>query len=370
VKEGVKGPKVLFATGGSGGHIYPALAIAAGLLEAGVSVEFCGQAGGMEDELVRSAGFVFHGVAAGKLDRQEPDVRELLQSARGCLQALLLLRRARPALVMGFGGFASLPASLAAVLTRTPLVLHEQNAFPGLVPRLLGRFARLVVTSLPEAQQRMRARAFKVIPYPVREERVGRAAARKALGLPETGLVTLVMGGSQGSVALNDAVVAALRAAGAAAPVTLHATGRQHLQDVAEAAAGIPGHEPRDYVDAVLAWSAADLGITRAGTGTLSEAAFHGVPLIMVPLPTAAENHQFHNARAVEEAGAGMLLAQAELPALLEKWQELLEEKRLLRASAAAAARSPAGARDEFVRLLQGMLQEQREHGTALQEKS
>jgi UDP-N-acetylglucosamine--N-acetylmuramyl-(pentapeptide) pyrophosphoryl-undecaprenol N-acetylglucosamine transferase len=364
----VSSERILFATGGSGGHIYPALTIASGLAEAGIRVEFCGQRGGMEEELARSAGFAFHGVTTGKLDRQKPDPLELLRSARGCLQALGVLRRVRPALVMGFGGFASLPASLAAVLTRTPLVLHEQNAFPGLVPRLLGRFARLVVTSLPEAQRRMRARAFTVIPYPVREEKRDRAAARRALGLPEDGLLTLVMGGSQGSLALNDAVITALQGFGEGAPLTLHATGRQHFAAVSERAGGIPGHEPRGYVDAVLAWSAADLGITRAGTGTLSEAAYHGVPLIMVPLPTAAENHQFHNARAVEAAGAGVLLPQAELQALPAVWQELLQAEKLEQASAAAYSRSPAGATDSFVRLLEQLLQERRR--TAHQEIS
>jgi UDP-N-acetylglucosamine--N-acetylmuramyl-(pentapeptide) pyrophosphoryl-undecaprenol N-acetylglucosamine transferase len=354
---------VLFATGGSGGHIYPALAIAGGLQEAGVTVEFCGQQGGMEDALVSSAGYVFHGVSAGKLDRQRPDPRQLLTGLRGVLQAFGVLRRTRSALVLGFGGFASLPASLAAVMGGTPLLLHEQNAFPGLVPRLLGRQARLVVTSLPEAQQRMKARAFAVIPYPVREERLEKRAARQALGLPEDGLLTLVMGGSQGSAALTDAVVAALQGWTGPAPLTLHSTGPAHLDGVREAAGSIAGYEPRAYLDAALAWSAADLAITRAGTGTLSEAAFHGVPLIMVPLPTSAENHQFHNARAVESAGAGVLLPQAELQRLPEVWRALQQDRPLAQAGAAAAARSPAGARDAFVRLVLQFLDAER--GTA-----
>lgn len=347
---------LLFATGGSGGHIYPALSLAARLCKRGLSTEFIGQSGGMEEELVAAAGFPFHGVAAGKLDRQRPDLRQLFTSLRGQFQALGLLRRLRPRLVVGFGGFASLPGAAAAVLSGTPLVLHEQNAFPGLVTRLLGRFARVVVISHPEARPRLRARQFREIAYPVREERANRAVARAALGLPEQGLVTLVLGGSQGSAALNDAVLAALRTFGAAAPLTLHATGQAHEHAVRQAAEGIPGHHPVGYVDAVLAWSAADLAITRAGTGTLSEAAFHGVPLIMVPLPSSAEDHQLHNARAVAAAGAGTLLRQAELSRLPQVWRELLEPSARHTAAAAATKRSPAGASEEFAQLLNALL--------------
>lgn len=344
--------RFLFATGGTGGHVYPALAVAERLRERGHEVRFVGRRDGPEAELVRGAGYEFHGVSAGKLDRQRPDPRQLRAALAGPEQARRVARRLAPDLAVGFGGFASFPGSAGALLAGVPLVLHEQNAFPGLANRLLAPFARLVIVSHDEARARLRARRFAHAPYPVREERVPKREARRALGLPEEGLVTLVMGGSQGSVALNEGVVTALRELRDLRPLVLHSTGPAHLEAVRAAAAGLANHLPRPYVDATLAWSAADLAITRAGSGTLAEAAYHGVPLIMVPLPTAAEDHQLHNARAVESAGAGVVLEQHDLGDLAALWRERLAPERLRPAAAAALARSPAGAAARFADLL------------------
>ncbi len=343
---------MLLATGGSGGHIYPAIALATGLAQAGVPVHFTGESGGPEERLSQGHGFPFHGLPAGKLDRQRPNPLALLRASGGVLRAVSLLRRLRPALVIGFGGFASLPGAAAAALTRTPLWLHEQNSYPGLVTRLLGRRAERVIVTSAAARRRVRAREFSEVPYPVSELRIDRLEARERLGLPPGGLLTLVMGGSQGSVALNDGVLKALGRLGSAAPLTLHATGPNN--EAAVLARSLQGdrHFVRGYVDGDLAFAAADLGVTRAGTGTLAMAAFHGVPLVMVPLPSAAENHQYHNALAVQEASAGVLLPQDRLDRLADVWSEVLEPERLETLSAGAMSLSPAGARDTLVRLV------------------
>jgi UDP-N-acetylglucosamine--N-acetylmuramyl-(pentapeptide) pyrophosphoryl-undecaprenol N-acetylglucosamine transferase len=344
--------RLLFATGGSGGHIYPALAVAAAATRRGYQVHLIGQAGGMEERLALEADVPFIGVKSGKLDRQRPDPRALTRSIVGLGSAVAAVRRLRPALVFGFGGFASFPGGAAAVLTGTPLLLHEQNAFPGLVTRLLAPFAAALVLSNQPARPRVRARRVVSIPYPVRERRVDRSEARRVLGVPLEGTLTLVMGGSQGSAALNQGVVAALRELRDLRPMVLHSTGPSHLADVKAAAAGLSNFIARPYVDASCAWSAADLAITRAGFGTLSEAAFHGVPLIMVPLPTAAENHQLHNARASEEAGAGRVLEQHRLRELPDVWREFLAEPARQAAATAASRLSPEGAATRFVELI------------------
>lgn len=343
--------RLLFATGGSGGHIYPALAVAEAAEARGYEVHLIGQAGGMEERLAGEAGLPFIGVVSGKLDRQRPDPRALLRSLAGTLAAAKAVRRLAPRLVLGFGGFASFPGCSAAVLTRTPLVLHEQNAFPGLVTRTLAPLARLVVLSQP-LSRRLRARRTRSIPYPVRERRMDRSEARRVLGLPQEGTLTLVMGGSQGSAALNDATVAALKEMRDVRPLVLHSTGPGHLQTVREATAGLSNYLARPYLDSTAAWSAADLAITRSGFGTLSEAAFHGVPLIMVPLPTAAENHQLHNARTFEETGAGRVLEQQRVSELPGLWREMLREQTRKAAASAAAGLSPAGAAERFVELI------------------
>ena len=352
---------VVLATGGTGGHIYPALALAGRLQQHGVNVVLIGAEGGLEQTLSHDAGVSFIGVRSGKLDRQKPNPAELFRAVQGVVQARGHLKRLKADLVIGFGGFASLPAVAAAALTRTPLWLNEQNAWPGLVTRLFAGRAELVITSVAAAGKRIKSDRQVHIPYPVDERRPDRAAARAALGLPQEGTVALVMGGSQGSVALNDAVIKALAELGDEAPHTLHVTGPNNLEDVRRQHTGNPRHQLAGYVDGVLAFAAVDMALTRSGTGTLSMAAFHGVPLIMVPLPTSAENHQHHNALSLHEAGAGVLLPQVELDRLADEWRALLQPARLAAARAAIRAFSPSGALDEFTDAVMKRL----ENGTA-----
>lgn len=352
-----RGLDLLLATGGTGGHIYPALAVAAAARERGISVGFLGQAGGMEARLVPEAGYPFRGVSAGKWDRQRPDPLQAARVALGLMQALRAVRAAGPGLVLGFGGFASFPGCAAAVLTGTPLALHEANAFPSRVTRWFAPRARLLIAVHQQAAGRTRARELACVPYPVREQRVGRAAARRTLGLSPDATVTLVMGGSQGSLALNRAVPSAFRtmvsgaAAGApAGPLeVLHASGPRWADEMRGAVADLDGYRVLPYVDAAVAFAAADVAITRAGMGTLSEAAFHGVPLVMVPLPTASEDHQSHNARAVEAAGAGVIVPESEMARLPATWCRMLEPEARRAAARAALARSPEGAAARIV---------------------
>lgn len=333
------------ATGGTGGHIYPAVATARELTERGHDAALLGQRGGMEEGIAEREGLPFYGVEAGKLARSgqgRPDPRELLRAAQGVAQARQVLARLRPDAVVGYGGFASLPGVLAAQSLGIPTVLHEQNARLGLTQRLAAGRARAVGTAYEEVLGLAPEKAT-LVGMPVREARMDRRQAFAALGLEEGPFTLLVMGGSQGSLFLNETVPGVLgelfgeggelpQVAGAGGlPVfdydlragaggarrgravqVIHSTGPRWLDAVRPAAEAWPWYHVSAYVDAVAAWSVADLAITRAGTGTLAEAAFHGVPLIMVPLPESSENHQYHNALAVEGAGAGRVLEQRE----------------------------------------------------------
>lgn len=347
--------KVVLATGGSGGHIFPALAVAEALAARGAEVAFVGQARGMEASLVGETGYPFYGVRAGKWDRGRPDPRQAWQAVMGVHDGYRMVKGLRPQLALGFGGFASFPGLIGALRAGVPFVLHEQNAFPGLVTRWLQSRARVIATAQREVHVRLpRARRLEHVGMPVREQRVSHAEARARLGLPERGKVTFVMGGSQGSLVLNRAVPQAFRALGEAARglTVLHSCGPRWEAGLKEDVADLPGYRVAGWVDSILAWSAADLAITRAGNGTLAEAAFHGVPLLMVPLPSAAEDHQAHNARAVEAAGAGRVVAEDALASLAGAWRALMDDRVRAAASAAARRRSPEGAAARLAELV------------------
>jgi UDP-N-acetylglucosamine--N-acetylmuramyl-(pentapeptide) pyrophosphoryl-undecaprenol N-acetylglucosamine transferase len=351
-----EGVRVLLATGGSGGHIYPALAVAGELERRGAEAVFVGQARGMEARLVGETPYAFYGVRAGKWDRTKPDPRQAWQAVMGVGDAYRIVKRLRPQVALGFGGFASFPGLAGALRSGVPFALHEQNAFPGRVTRWLQGRARLIATAQAEVHARLpRARRLEHVGMPIREIRVPRREARAQLGLAEDGKLALVMGGSQGSLSLNRAVPAAYRGLPPEARedlTVLHSSGPRWEDGLTEKVADLPHYHVSGWVDSVLAWSAADLAITRAGTGTLAEAAFHGVPLLMVPLPWAAEDHQTHNARAVAAAGAGRIVSERELGTLAAQWQALLDDRVLEAAAAAALARAPAGAAARLAELL------------------
>lgn len=351
------------ATGGTGGHIYPAVATARELMARGHDALLLGQRGGMEERVAFETGLRFRGVDAGKLARSgqgRPDPRELLRAVRGVAEARAFLREMRPGAVVGYGGFASLPGVLAAQSLGIPTVLHEQNARLGLTQRLAAGRARAVGTAYPQVIGLPESKAT-LVGMPVREERLPRAEALTRLGLREGPLTLLVMGGSQGSLALNTAVPDILRGIFGAeghtpeGPVqVLHSTGPRWLAEVAPRVADLPWYKPVGYTDAVAAWSAADLAITRAGTGTLAEAAFHGVPLVMVPLPESAENHQLHNARQVQAAGAGRVVEQADMRETLGKAVlECAASGTRAAMREAALRRSPAGAAGRLADLVE-----------------
>jgi UDP-N-acetylglucosamine--N-acetylmuramyl-(pentapeptide) pyrophosphoryl-undecaprenol N-acetylglucosamine transferase len=343
--------KWLFATGGSGGHIFPALAIAKEAVARDIEVTFLGHKNGMEAKLIPEAGFSFFGVAAGKLDRQKPNPVQGLKALQGLAQALATLRRLKPNLVVGFGGFASFPGIAAAHLLGIPYVLHEVNAHPGLVTRWFARGAKHLIVAQQKVLDHLPKTAYTLIGFPVREEKMDKEQAREKLGLP-SGQVTLIMGGSQGSLRLNQVVPKAFCEL-QTPTVVLHSSGTHWEETLNAETQSLKNYVVRGFVDAVAAWSVADIAITRAGFGTLSEAAFHGVPLIMVPLPTSADNHQLLNARAFAYHGAGWIVEEHEIERLAHVWEKALHDQG--KAAGAAKQLSPQGAAFSTVKVLESL---------------
>lgn len=318
--------------GGTGGHLYPALAIADGVraVRPDVRVVFVGARRGLEARVLPERGedhllLPLHGI-----DRSRPisAVRALAGLAIGLMQAVRLFARERPEVVVVTGGYAGAAAGIAAGLMGIPLVLQEQNSFPGAVTKLLTRFANRVHVAYPEAIARLPIGAVRCVVSgnPVRPKAdVDRAEARRTFGVPEDVIVTFVTGGSQGSLALNRGVTAYVEGVSRdelVRPELLHllwSTGRRHFDGVsaALAAAGDPAwvHALPYVEDMPRALAAADFALSRAGAMTIAELLNEGLPAVLVPLPTAAEDHQTFNARALEDVGAARVLPEAELDA-------------------------------------------------------
>ncbi len=309
--------RILLAAGGTAGHIYPAMALSRELATRGVPSAFIGAMGGMEERIAREENLEFFGVRAGKLTRLGqgiPDPRGPLRAIGGLVDAVGVIKRFKPTMVVGFGGFASFPGMAGALFTNTPLAMHEANAYPGLVTRFFAFKAKVIALADEATKQHLRNVKTVWVGMPVREESLERNTALEQLGLESNKFTLLVMGGSQGSVRLNALLPALLERVlkGRDAQV-LHQTGRGRLAEVQPRVSHLPWYHCAEYVDGVAAWSAADFGITRAGMSTIADAAFHGVPLALIPLSVSAENHQVKNAEALEARGAGICVLEPDL---------------------------------------------------------
>lgn len=311
----MSGP-VMIAAGGTGGHVFPALAVAEELRRRAVPVVWLGTRAGLEARVVPASGLELEWLDIGGLRGKGWAVRlrAPLVLARACWQAGGALRRRRPRALLGMGGFVAGPGGLVARALRVPLVVHEQNAVAGLTNRVLARLAARVLEAMPGTFPP--ARHAGATGNPVRAEILalpepdGRFAARA--GAPRL----LVLGGSQGARALNERLPAALaRLPAAARPCVWHQCGQHHV-DVAGAAyrdAGIEA-EVVPFIDAMAeAYGWADLVVGRAGAMSVWELAAAGVPALLVPFPHAVDDHQTANARWLENAGAAVVLQERDL---------------------------------------------------------
>jgi len=324
--------KALIAGGGTGGHLTPALAVADALRERGWSVVLVGASRGIEAKLLPAHHFPFHLLPAEPLYRREwwRNARWPWLAWRLMLAADHVLATEAPHVVLGTGGYAAGPVVWRAARRKVPTAIHESNASPGLATRLLARVVRHVYLGFPEAAAQLRPgkrTSVYVTGNPIRPPRpIGRQAARSALGLTDNRPTLLVTGGSQGARALNEATAAALDEGRLATVNIVWCTGHAHRDTWLRYAS--PGRivvtgflDPLDE-----AYAAADLALCRAGAFTCAELAAWGLPAVFVPLPTAAGQHQLHNARAAEHAGAAVVLEEVALTgaALADRAEELL----------------------------------------------
>ena len=379
--------RVIFAGGGTGGHLYPALNIAAAMRAArpGLETVFVGARRGVEARILPEQGVDYRLLPLQPIHRTRVWrnwrlLPALLGSAFGLAR---LTVRGRPALVVGTGGYASGPACGWAVLTGIPVALQEQNAFPGLATRWLSRFARQVHLGYPEALEHLQpGRRTEVHhhgnPIAPPEREPDRMAARRFFGLRPDSTVLLVVGGSQGSHAINQALLGALervtgpdtddtgraawRVADGRRPEGLEilwATGPEHIGPIRtrlESAGVTEWVHAVGYIDAMpKALASADLAVSRAGAMGTAELLAWGIPSILVPLPTSAADHQAHNARALEEAGAAVAVPEKELtPGRL--WSEIGELTRDADRRGRMSARALERARPDATRRIAGDL--------------
>lgn len=306
-------PRILIMAGGTGGHVFPALAVAKELRQRGAEVSWLGTRAGIEAELVPQAGIEIDYISITGLRGKGALgwVLAPLRVARALWQAWTVLQRRQPQAVLGLGGFASGPGGLAAWLSGRPLLIHEQNAVAGLTNRLLGRVAKQVMQAFPGA--------FAEAPWvstcgnPVRREIAAIAAPERRYAEHQGPLRLLVVGGSLGAMALNETLPRALaRLPAEQRPLVKHQSGRRHLAQVQQwyQAAGVEAELLPFIDDMAAAYAWADVVVCRAGALTVSELAAAGVAAVLVPYPHAVDDHQTHNAAFLVDAGAARLLPQ------------------------------------------------------------
>ncbi|OQY18193.1 MAG: undecaprenyldiphospho-muramoylpentapeptide beta-N-acetylglucosaminyltransferase [Desulfobacteraceae bacterium 4572_35.1] len=309
--------RYLFAGGGTGGHIFPAMAVAtrARSIDSDAQILFVGTERGIENRVVRPHGFElrcvnFSGFAGQSLWRKFIVIGRLVSSV---CQGLKIVSEFNPDVVIGVGGYASLPLLIAAGLRRIPVVLHEQNAIPGLANKLASRWAGRICISLAQGANGFGNRAVVLTGNPVRQELFNCLPSHETEQLQ-----LLVFGGSQGAAAINSAVLQALPQITAQLPNLriLHQTGEKNHADVVAAYEhlGFSNVEVLPFIDDMAsAYANSQLVVCRSGATTVAELSACGRAAVLVPLPQAAADHQTHNAQALVDEEAAVMIAQTDL---------------------------------------------------------
>lgn len=341
---------VMVLAGGTGGHIFPGLAVAKALIGRGVPVVWLGAAGGMETRLVPQHGIEIDTITVGGV--RGKGIATMLAAPLKVLRAVraarAVLQRRRPRAVISFGGFAAGPGGLAARLAGVPLVVHEQNRAPGMTNRVLAKLAGRVLTGFPDTFHGVNE---ELVGNPVRAEIAAIAPPAQRFADRGEALRVLVLGGSQGARALNEAVPVAI----ATLPTSIrtevrHQCGERAVEaaTLAYAQAGVTASIEPFIADMADAYAWADLVVCRAGALTLAELCAAGVASVLVPFPQAVDDHQTKNAQYLVERGAARLLPQggdlaARLAASLDALRARSELLRMAQAARALARPDAAG---------------------------
>lgn len=327
--------RLIITGGGTGGHLYPALAVAALLKEfdSRAQILFVGSGEGLESTVVPGAGYLFRQVAAVRWPRKlSPRMLGVLFAlGKGYLQGVKTIKEFRPDAVFATGGYVSVPLGLAAARRRVPLFLHEQNSVPGIANRLLARWARATFTTFPLQEETFPVKANLIHSgLPVRKEviNVERRDGLSYFGFDKDSFTLLVTGGSRGARRINKVMQEIyLRICTGRTSLprlqVIHLTGRDEyaaycriMEDKGICGAKIGKLVIKPYLEKMeYALAAADLVVSRAGAATLAEITVRGIPAVLIPYPFATGDHQYHNARHLEEAGAAVLIREQDLTA-------------------------------------------------------
>ncbi len=339
--------KILVMAGGTGGHIFPGLAVADALAEQGWQICWLGTKERMEATLVPEHGYPIHFIDVVGL-RGKGLLKKLFAPfmlLRSILQAMAVIRQEKPEVVLGLGGYASGPGGIAAWLLGKPLLLHEQNAVAGMTNRILARFSKKVLVAFPNTFEG-RANAV-LVGNPIRKDIAALAKMPRDLTASDEPLKVLILGGSLGALALNENVPQILAAAKAKNTIAVwHQTGRGNQEKVAERYQTLLKDNDKVKVtefitDMVSAYAWADLVICRAGALTVAEVAAAGVGAIFVPYPYAVDDHQTTNAGWLADNGAAIIIQQQDLmtPENITRIGELIEDRQALNKMAQHAKR-------------------------------
>ena len=320
-----RAPHILMVGGGTGGHVYPAIAIADAVqeLRPDAQIVFAGTQDRLEARAVPEAGYALHPITAQGIQRRAAASNLLLpfRVAQGLMQSWRLVGAIDPDVAVGTGGYVAGPVLLAAWLRGRPLLIQEQNAYAGLTNRILSRLASRIHLAFPEAKDWVPAERAVVSGNPTRRalREAEAEEVRHTFDLPDDARVLLVMGGSLGSAAINGAVKDNLETLlrGDDAHVVWQ-TGKRYYESITDDIDEHPRLRVVEYIDQMgAAYAAADLVVCRAGALTCSELQVTGTPAVLVPSPNVTADHQTKNARSLERAGAAVRLDEADLDAQL-----------------------------------------------------
>ena len=351
----------MITTGGTGGHVFPGLAVAARLIARGWRVFWLGTRDGMEAKLVPQHGVEFEGIRFAGV--RGKGVRRLLLGPLALLsafrQSLAIIHRRAPDVVLGFGGFASFPGALMGVACGKPLVIHDANAVAGLANRLLAYGADRILVGFPGAFSGRHGAKSEWVGNPVRDDIAAVAPPETRFRGRAGPMRLLVLGGSLGAVALNSRLPAALALLPSVSrPIVTHQAGERHIEALcaAYAAVGVEAECVPFITNMARRYAVADLVIARSGGLTVAELAAVGVAAVLVPLPGAIADEQTHNAQFLVNAGGAVLIPQAKLePERLADFLRGTSRERLL--EMAIAARQ-VGRRDAAERVAEACVAE------------
>lgn len=355
----LQGKRVLISAGGTGGHVYPALAVAKVLRDKGAEVHWLGTEAGIESKLVPEANIPLHTIFVQGV--RGNGIKRLIKApwviASAIKQARKVIKQTRPDIFVGFGGFASGPGAMAAKLSGIPVVIHEQNAAMGLTNKLVSKWAKRVLLAFPIA-----GREGEVVGNPIRTELTKLSTPQQRIR-EQAPFRILVIGGSLGAKAINDVVPQVFQQLKEEITL-LHQTGKTTYQDTCNTyqKLGLLDDDRmtvKPYLDDMSgAYANADLVIARAGALSVSEIASIGIPAIFIPLPHAVDNHQFLNAKFLERAQAALIVEQKDLDAdkLSQLIKQLLSDNQLRQMAIKGLEHSHAEALPKIIDIITGVI--------------